>query len=378
MKLYTFDEFVAESIEDGKYLDYPERKTEPYSRPGLSKEIVKQAKEEYKEYLKTIQKINGDNLEILASNLKKAIVSAAGNKAFKLHAEDCKFASFYFKSNEPHDFFTVVEQAVKGARLALETEDVIDVNKIQQTRPSSDGQIHPISFKESKFLMNLYWCLGVIAQAYNVEFPKFDSRADLMTAKSYAEFQDEWYSGPRGARRKMTDATADKLRAKYEKGLDIAKKAREAFKKTKVYNDITDVLDLVERDVKSADNNYIMWNVELEMQAKRNEEAQKLKEAMDVVSDAVKDAIYKEYDSTVPRGAIGLQKLAAAAYMETGEMPNIIVKDSHTTSWLAGMHHKVVWEVVGKNGTSYGTIETEDNGLDGDDGRPAPGFGPYD
>lgn len=377
MKLYTFDEFVAESIEDGKYLDYPEIKNEPYSRPGLSKEIVKQAKEEYKEYLKTIQKINGDNLEILASNLKKAIVSAAGNKAFKLHAEDCKFASFYFKSNEPHDFFTVVEQAVKGARLALETEDVIDVNKIQQTRPSSDGQIHPISFKESKFLMNLYWCLGVIAQAYNVEFPKFDSRADLMTAKSHWDFEQEWYNASH-RNRKMTDATADKIRAKYEKGLDVAKKARETFKKTKVYNNIVEILDLVERDVKAADNNYVMWNVELEMHAKRNEEARKLKEAMDIVYDEVKNAMYKEYLSTIPRGAVGLQKLAAAAYMETGEMPNIIVKDSRTTSWLAGMHHKVVWEVVGKNGVSYGTIETEDNGLDGDDGRPVPGFGPND
>ena len=376
MKVYSFEEFINESLEDGKYFEYPKEKYKPSSNYG-PKELHNQAKQEYKEYVSTVQKINGDNLEILVNNLKKVISNTTGNHAFKLNAEQCKFNNFYFDKGT-YDFFETVEEAVKRARLALETDN-FDPSQILKTRPDEKGEKQSLlrySSENNPFIMDLYWSIITIAQAYNVEVPKLNRDFNLMTAKSYETLKDEWYRS-HVRKSSIPDKTRDKLYADYEKGILKAKKMREAFKKTKLYADIVNVLDIVEKDLKAADNNYVFWYTELEKQAKRDEDARKLKEAMNAVESIVKSAISKEYHSA-PFNTINLQKLAAAVYVETGEIPKIVVKNSRIGSWLSGMHHEVTWEVIANNGTSYGTVQTRDNGLDGDDGRPAYGFGPND
>ena len=77
-------------------------------------------------------------------------------------------------------------------------------------------------------------------------------------------------------------------------------------------------------------------------------------------------------------GQTTLYQLAAIAYVKDGGMPKIVVKSSETGSWMAGMHHYVTFEVFGKSGKSFGEIKMEDHGLDGPDGAPVDGFGPWD
>ena len=77
----------------------------------------------------------------------------------------------------------------------------------------------------------------------------------------------------------------------------------------------------------------------------------------------------------------GTAKFAAAAgqaYLKTGEQPEIKRLSRKTGSWLSGMHVTCEFEVLASDGTSFGKFKFQDRGLDGPDGRPVSGFGPWD
>ena len=383
--ILRINDFINESYTSkDNYFELPKKVRKYSKQPWDSEEVVKKAKEEYKEYVKTAQKINGDNLEILVAKLKEAITNAKGNKAFKLRAEDCKFASIYFKDGE-YDFFDDVDTAVKMVRLSLEPEDMSSKD-FKRTRKNDFNNEYPKlgSWSEkSAYAINLYSYLQTIADAYNVDMPRFDEDLNLLSTKSVEHRIDDWnqdrYSRPH---RKMSDEAylkmVKKLEAGYEKDAAKVKKAREEFRKTQLYKDLNEILDIVESDLKAADNNYVLWLDIMKERSKKNDYDKQVLNAMDIVKDYVQTEIDKEFGGSKAYGGTNLLKLAAVAYVEDDGMPTVNVKSSRTGSWLAGMHHYVTFEVIGKSGKSFGEIEMEDRGLDGDDGRPVDGFGPLD
>ncbi len=385
-RLEEYNEFIneAHSASD-PYVDLPVKVEIPYKHPWTPKEVVKKAKEDYKEYVKTAQKINGDNLEILVARLKEAISNANGNKAFKLKANDCKFTRFLYRDEKEIDFFYDVERALSRIRASLELDD-ISTNEFKSSRKGYDNNYMDLfSRNMTAYTINLYRELQDIAAAYNVSMPKFDKDIRLLSTESADDMFNSWYQEKRAhSFRKISDKVYNdahkKFNDKYEKNSAKIKKARAAFRNTDLYKDLIEILDLVEADLKAADSNYIMWADKMAEKAKKDEHEQQIQDAMKIVANYVESKINKEFSSgrAFCYGQTNLYRLAAIAYVEDGDMPTINVKESRTGSWLAGMHHYVTFEVIGKSGKSFGEIKMEDNGLDGPDGRPVDGFGPWD
>lgn len=374
---------ILESKEDGKYLDLPARMNKPVSWSGP---ISKEAKQKWKEYQNSIIKINSENLEILVDKLKNAMLSKKGHNNFILNAHNSKFTSFYNKPDEDEDFFEQIERAVKEARIALETED-IDTSKILSTRQNKvnswDKDKTLFWWDSSGFTLSIYKALSIIAQAYNIDIPKFDEEYNIFKTISVDTRFDNWYNGTHSSRPtdKQRDRAWEKARTGYEKDSKKLIKAREKFKKTDLYNDIIEILDIVEDDLITVESNYKNWKQEFNEINKKNEYARKLKNAIEEVTPLVNDVLKKEFYSerSLSWGVETLYKLAGTAYIESNnEFPEIKVLSSRTGSWLSGMHRTVEFEIIGADGNSYGTVTLQDKGLNDDDGNPVPGFGPWD
>ncbi len=381
----NISQYLLESRADGKYLDLPTKMNKPYFSPWSSKTDKDEGRKKWKEYQDSVIKINSENLEILVDKLKDVMQSKKGHNNFILNAQTSKFTNFYGK-DEDRDFFDWVEQAAKQARIALETED-IDVSKILSTRQkktnSWDKDKTLFWWDSSGFTFSIYNALSIIAQAYNIDIPKFDEDFNIFKTISVNTRYDNWNNGSHSRTPTDTqrDKAWDKAKTGYEKDSNKLKKAREKFKKTDLYKDIISILDIVEDDLKAVESNYKTWQQEFDEITKKNEYAKKLKEAIKEITPLVDDILEKEFYSktSLSWGVETLYKLAGTAYIESGnELPEIKVVSSHTGSWLSGMHHTAEFEVIGNDGKFYGKVKLQDKGLNDDDGNPVPGFGPWD
>ena len=384
-------DFLVESKEDGKYLDLPQSMNKPFFYPGMPKSTKDEMKNKYKEYEESVIKINTENFEILVDKLKTAMTSKKGHNNFILNAQNCTFDNFYGKDeNGNKDFFDFVEKATKEARIALETDDikVASFTKTRQPekRNSWDKDVTLFWSESSGFTFSIYLALSVIAQAYNVNIPKFNDKFNILKTDSvYGKYQEMWDQTSKPSnderREEKSHKVMQKAEAEYEKDSKKIKKMREAFRKSDLYKDIVAILDKVEDDLEATEQNYKKWEKIFAEKIKKDEEAKKLADAIEKIKDDVQKVLEKSFGSysRISWGVDGLYKLAAKAYLESDEkMPEIKELSHHTGSWLSGMHTTCEFEVIGANGTSYGKVKLQDKGLDGDDGKPVDGFGAMD
>ena len=376
-------DFLLESREDGKYLDLPQSMSKPHFYPGISKENKAEIKNKYKEYEESVIRINTENFEILIDKLKAAMASKKGHNNFILNAQNCKFDNFYGKDeNGNKDFFDLVEWATKKARIALETDDIKAASFTKARKPSDD-----LFWYDSKgFTFSIYRALSIIAQAYNIDIPKFNDNFNILKTDSVnGKYEKMWgqthYSRNEEAMNRKSRKIWQKAEAEYEKDSKKIKKLREAFKKSDLYKDIVSILDKVEDDLEVAEQNYKRWENVIAEKIKKDEEAKKLADAIKIIKDDVQNVLEKSFGSysSISWGVDNLYKLAAKAYLESDNKIPEIKEISHKTgSWLSGMHTTCEFEVIGNNGISYGKVKLQDKGLDGDDGRPVDGFGAMD
>ena len=387
----TLLEYFLESKEDGKYLDLPDKMSKPFFHPGYPKNEKEAMKKRWKEYQESVIKINTENLEILIDKLKNAMSSKKGHNNFILNAQTCKFDNFYGKDeNGNKDFFDNVELAVKKARIALETDDINAANFTKTRQPekrnSWDKDVTLFWWDSKGFTFSIYQALCVIAQAYNIDIPKFNDDLNLLKTDTVQEkYEKIWYgrphSGNDATREKQSEKAYDKAKKEYEIDAKKVKKMREAFRKSDLFKEINAILDIVEDDLQAADQNYKTWARTIEEKIKKDEEAKKLAEAIEKVKETVQSALKKSFGgyARISWGVENLYKLAAKAYLESEEkQPEIKQLSRDTGSWLSGMHTTCEFEIIGANGTSYGKVKLQDKGLDGDDGRPIDGFGAWD
>ncbi len=383
--------FLLESREDGKYLDLPQSMNKPFFYPGISKDQRAEMKNKYKEYEESVIKINTENFEILVDKLKKAMTSKKGHNNFILNAQNCTFDNFYGKDeNGNKDFFDLVERATKEARIALETDDikVASFTKARQSQKSGSWDKPDTLFwsESSGFTFSIYLALSVIAQAYNINIPKFNNKFNIMTTDSvYGKYQKMWdnttHPNNDEKREEKSRKVMQKAEAEYEKDAKKIKKMREAFRKSDLYKDIISILDRVEDDLEATEQNYKKWEKIIGEKIKKDEEAKKLSDAIKKIKDDVQKVLEKSFGSysRISWGVDNLYKLAAKAYLKSdNKMPEIKELSHNTGSWLSGMHTTCEFEVIGADGTSYGKIKLQDKGLDGDDGKPVDGFGAFD
>ena len=382
--------YFLESKEDGKYLDLPQSMNKPFIYPGIPKNEKDNIKKKWKEYQDSVIKINAENFDILVDKLKKGIESKQGHNNFILNAQTCKFDNFYGKSeNGDKDFFDDVEYAAKKARIALETDDINAATfiKTRQKKTNSYDKDQTLFWWNSKgYTFSIYQALCVIAQAYNIDIPKFNEKFNIWKTDSIdSKYDQMWnsigHSRNEEAREKQSHRTWDKAEKEYKKDSVKIKKAREAFKKSGLFKEINTILDKVEDDLQAADQNYKTWAKTIEAKIKKDEEAKKVAEAIEKVKNTVQDALDKSFGShaRISWGLDNLYKLAAKAYLESeGKQPEIKELSNHTGGWLSGMHTTCEFEIIGSNGESYGKVKLQDKGLDGDDGKPVDGFGAFD
>ena len=380
--------YFLESKEDGKYLDLPKKMYKPVFGPYQPKDYKAKAKQDWKEYQASVIKINTENFEILIDKLKKAIQSKQGHNNFILNAENCKFTSFYGKDeNGNKDFFDEVEYAAKTARVALESDN-LEINFLRTRQKekvnSWDKDTMMYWTTPQGFTLSIYKMLSIIAQAYNVDIPKFDTELNLLSMASVDARLDDW-AQITPHYKPISDEKWSKQRQKfkeeYAKDAKKVKKAREAFAKSDLCKDIINILDIVEDDLKAADEKYKKYEVEYKEKLQKDKEAKELAEAIEKIKDDVQKVLEKEFYSlgSISWGVDKLYTLAGQAYLESDKKdPEIKVISSNTGSWLSGMHKTVEFEIIGANEKSYGKVKLQDKGLDDDNGRPVDGFGPWD
>lgn len=380
--------FLFESKEDGKYLDLPKKMYKPVFVPHQSKDYKAKAKQDWKEYQASVIKINTENFEILIDKLKKAIQSKQGHNNFILNAENCKFTSFYNKDeNNNKDFFDEVEYAAKTARVALESDN-LEINFLRTRQKekvnSWDKDTMMYWTTPQGFTLSIYKMLSIIAQAYNVDIPKFDSELNLLSIASVDARLDDW-SQNTPHYKPISDEKWSKQRQKfkeeYAKDAKKVKKAREAFAKSDLCKDIINILDIVEDDLKAADEKYKNYAQEYKEKIQKDQAAKELADAIEEIKDKVNSVLEKEFHSlgSISWGVDKLYTLVGQAYLESDKKdPEIKVISSNTGSWLSGMHKTVEFEIIGANEKSYGKVKLQDKGLDDDNGRPVNGFGPWD
>lgn len=384
-------DYFIESREDGKYLDLPQSMSKPYFYPGIPKDYKESAKKRWKEYKESVIKINGENLDILIDKLKEAIESKKGNNNFILNAQTCKFDSFYGNNSDKDiDFFDTVEAAAKEARIALETEDINASSFLKSRQPEKvkeyDKDQTLFWWNSKGFTFSIYHALSTIAQAYNVDIPKFNDDLNLLSTDSvYSKYEKIWnsrsHSSNDAKREEQSHKAYDRAEKEYEKDAAALKKAREKFKKTETYKNIIDILDKVENDLTMAESKYQSWANVIAAKIKKDEEAKRLADAIEQTKDTVNDALKSSFGSSgrISWGVDNLYKMAGQAYIESdNQQPEIKELSRNTGSWLSGMHTTCEFEVIGANGKSYGKVKLQDKGLDGDDGRPVDGFGAWD
>ena len=383
--------FLFESKEDGKYLDLPQSMSKPFFYPGMSKDKKDEIKNKYKEYEESVIKVNTENFEILVDKLKTAMNSKKGHNNFILNAQNCTFDNFYGKDeNGNKDFFDFVEKATKEARIALETDDIKAASFTKARQPekrnSWDKDVTLFWWDSQGFTFSIYLALSVIAQAYNVDIPKFNDKFNILKTNSVdSKYQEMWeqvsHSRNEEAMNKKSHKVMQKAEAEYEKDSKKIKKMREAFRKSDLYKDIVAILDKVEDDLEATEKNYKKWEKIFAEKIKKDEDAKKLAEAIEKIKSDVQKVLEKSFGSysRISWGVDNLYKLAAKAYLESdNKMPEIKELSHNTGSWLSGMHTTCEFEIVGANGTSYGKVKLQDKGLDGDDGKPVDGFTAWD
>lgn len=383
--------YFLESKEDGKYLDLPQSMNKPFFYPGISKAEKDNTKKRWKEYEESVIKINTENFEILIDKLKTAMASKKGHNNFILNAQNCTFDNFYGKDeNGNKDFFDFVEKAAKEARIALETDDIKAASFTKARQPekrnSWDKDVTLFWSESTGFTFSIYLALSVIAQAYNIDIPKFNEKFNILkTDTVYSKYQEMWDNTSKPSnddrREEKSKKVYKKAEAEYEKDSIKIKKAREAFKKSDLYKDIVSILDKVEDDLEATEQNYKKWEKIFAEKIKKDEDAKKLADAIEKIKDDVQKVLKKSFGSysSISWGVDNLYKLAAKAYLESdNKMPEIKELSNTIGSWLSGMHKTCEFEVIGANGTSYGKVKLQDKGLDGDDGKPVDGFGAWD
>ena len=359
------------ALADKPYAEYPARVSKPDTRWSryATEEQKKAAKDAYKANQKAIEEVAMTNLDILISKLLVELDNRKEPFDFIGTRENCKMA-FYGKE-ETKNLFNEVERAVKATAFSIGLKD-LKTGLVKMTKNPEYNVIHASS-DESTMNINLFNWLPIIAQAYNVDphwFAEYKDNNPLY-AKTYYELYDEWYNTHHGS---MRDSTRNKLDEEAKKLKTKAIKAREKFSKTARFAALFEIIVRIEQDLKAADDNYKTWaeNV-FEIEA-YNAKQKKLLELELEVMPLVEEVVMKEYHEKATQGSYEVIKKAAAAMYETGEKPQIIVKDSRTSSWLAGMVHYVTVEVLSADGTkSFGKVNLENEGLGN-----TPGFGPWD
>jgi len=381
----SLKQYFLESREDGKYLDLPKYMCEPWIYPGMSKEERDKKRGDYKAYKDSVKKINEENFEILIDKFLKFIESREGKNNFLLNSSNCKFNVYLQKDKNYRDYFDDIEQYVAMVRVALES-DKINLNELCDKTRKEDvkswekgrNKLFRLWDSERQFSASVYNLLAYIAQAYNIDIPKFsdetfsdlftpssDARLTKMREKSGRQWNDETY------RKKATKAGEE-----FEKDVERVKKARDKFRKTDTYKNIIKILDVVEDDLKAADENYTKFEERFKAEKAASKRNKEIADAIAEVTDRVNAIIKKEFcnPDEVSFYVNKLYAAVAAAYLDSDkQFPDIEVSNKHTGSWLAGMRHKATFTVKGKNGKDYGSITMEDRGLGN-----ADGFGPWD
>ena len=380
-------EYFLESKEDGKYLDLPPYMSEPWLSPYTPKEEKSKRKSEYKAYKESVKKIDEENFDILIDKFLKFIESREGKNNFLLNSSNSKFNVYLNKDKDEEykDYFDDIEEYVAMARVALESDKVNSSELGDKTRKKEVASWDKDRNKllrfwdsEKQFTVSLYNLLAHIAQAYNIDIPKFRNEfADLFTP-SHQERLD--YMRERGSARMWSDKTyykkSDKAYAEFEKDAEKVKKARAKFKDTDTYKNIMKILDTVEDDLKEADKNYTKFEERFKNERAASKKNKEIADAIVEVTDKVNDIVAKEFHNPdkVSFYINRLYQAVAVAYLESDkQFPDIEVTNKSTSSWLSGLRHKATFNVKGKNGKDYGSITMEDKGLPNGDG-----FGPWD
>ena len=383
----SFKEYFLESKEDGKYLDLPKYMSEPWLSPYTPKEEKARIKSEYKAYKESVKKIDEENFEILIDKFLKFIESREGKNNFLLNSSNSKFNVYLNKDKgeEYKDYFDEIEEYVAMARVVLES-DKMNLSALGDKTRKKDASAWDKDRNkllrfwdgERQFSVSLYNLLAHLAQAYNIDIPKFKNEfADLFTP-SHQERLD--HMRERSGGRMWSDATyykkSDKAYAEFEKDAEKVKKARAKFKDTETYKNIMKILDTVEDDLKAADENYTKFEERFKSERAASKKNKEIADAIVEVTDKVNDIVAKEFHNPdeVSFYINRLYQAVAIAYLESDkQFPDIEVSNKSTSSWLAGLRHKATFTVKGKNGKDYGSITMEDKGLPSGDG-----FGPWD
>lgn len=381
----TLKEYFFESKEDGKYLDLPKYMNEPWIGPWMSKEQKSKIKSDYKAYKESVKQINEENFEILIDKFLSAIKTKEVKNNFLLNSSNCKFTVYLNKEKgeEYRDYFDDIEEMVARARIALESDEVRHMGEKTRKKENNSYYSNPnvlLRFwdDEKQFSSSIYNIIAYLAQAYNIDIPKFSEEnfSDLFTASS-----DEIFDKKSHVRRSnWSDERYSKERHKAEdefnKNKEKVKKARDKFRKTDLYKNILEILSIVEDDLAAADENYTRFEARFKEAKAKTQRDKDIADAIIEVTDKVNDIIKKEFHSPneVSFYVNKLYAAVAAAYLDSDkQFPDIEVTNRSTGSWLAGMKHRATFNVKGKNGKDYGSITMEDRGLDN-----TPGFGPWD
>lgn len=377
-------DFILESRENENYRDFPakqQKPTKPFSLrhkkyapsdPAYLYQLTKeynQKKDEYDEYKKNCIQINTDNFEILLDKLLTAMNSRQGQNNFVLSAETCTFTNYYFGENGTHDFFDDVEDAVVKARLALESKD-LNMGRFKRTR---SGKAMGYYGETTAFSQSVYASMCIIAQAYNVNIPKYQKEFDMLQITSVAWKQQDWEEHTYNKTEKRRETAYNKINKKYAKESEKLIKLREKFKKTSMYKTIIEILDKVENDLQAVEPNFKKWEEQIRTIELEDEAVEKTK---DLVADAIEDAFGE--NPRLATSTLSLHQLTRKAYIETQKLPEIKLLDKRNSGWMAGLYWEATFEVIDSNGKSHGKTTIRDRGIRGDNGEQVPGFGVWD
>lgn len=362
-------DFRALATED--YLKYPERVLKPgtYFLRNASADDKKTKKDAYKAYEKAVEETAMANLDIMIGKLLVELDKRTESFNFMCTEENSKVP--YLANGKVRDMFSETEECVKAAFFGIVAKK-LNYSLATKTRDSKMSIIGG-GWDYTSVNLNYLHYLPQIAQIYNVAPHWFSEYKDEnpLRALTYDDLTTEWYNSHRGT---MRDSTREKLSNEADKMGIKALKAREKFAKTDRFAAIVELLTRIEKDLKATEPTYLTFDEEVTRIEAYNAKQAKLLSLENELTPVVENVLKNEYSDKNICGKYELIKKAAEAMYETGEVPQILVREKRTGSWLAGMKHYVTIEVMSADDTkSFGKVNLEDEGLGN-----ADGFGPWD
>lgn len=409
-------EIIKESIEDGKYVDLPDKMYKPSkyqfqtkSKPkqersergpggkkftfkypdaqyakmladwedhnAKAKAKKKEAEDEWKKHVELVKKVDAENFEILIDKMLKLMEDKDRRDDFIkrqvsqiLETIKTRKERGYKDDGKPYNEKNLLGSVNSFRKaIALDNDSHIKGN-----------DVYGLDSFEEDIYINLYrW-----GSLYQIDVPNFsrkrDFKSDLFTSTVH-ELMDEWREGEmRSISDERYSKQYEKFKAQLEKDKAKVAKFRAAWGKTEQHKKLLQIADMIEDDVekieKIIDRTYTRYD-------ELNGKDKAFRKAQDEVRDRADkeiEKVFKETKHAVTCYGKSLMDILVAIKLAGKDDPEIEVIDKGTSSWMSGMRHSCKFKVTDSDGNEYTTGKYEDRGFDSFERTAGDGFGPWD